>query len=104
MDLMDIFLMTVAFITGLFIGRITAPKPPRNLSGNQSWPSPQSPLSLSTRAPKPSAFEPTESIQELIKSGQKLLAIKQYREIKGCSLKEAKEYIDQQVAQLKRNP
>ncbi len=92
MELKSFFLVAVGFILGLIVGRISAPKakisqqnwPPKA----PSWPEEQLPLNQS------------EILLEMIRSGRKIEAIKYYKELTNCSLKAAKEYIDQLGAEL----
>lgn len=44
--------------------------------------------------------EDIEGIREALRDGEKILAIKIYREVTGCGLKEAKEYVDRLSAEL----
>lgn len=53
-------------------------------------------------APATSAFE--AELEQLIRAGQKIMAIKRYREATGVGLKDAKDAIDARAEALVRRP
>jgi ribosomal protein L7/L12 len=88
MDLtLAFFLIGLAFILGLIIGRQTAP-------------SQKSDQALYRSSPKLLALGEKQEILELLRQGNKIQAIKRYRSLTQSGLKESKEAIEQLESEI----
>jgi ribosomal protein L7/L12 len=88
MDLtLAFFLIGLAFILGLIIGRQTAP-------------SQKSDQALYRSSPKVLALGEKQEILELLRQGNKIQAIKRYRSLTQSGLKESKEAIEQLESEI----
>lgn len=100
MTILIVIVASVTVATTVILNAINKNNQRRQLPPQQPWPGPAGPGALGP-TPQPSARAPyrlsaadQERILVLLRGGQKIHAIKLYREITGSGLKEAKDAVE----------